>query len=58
MWQSEPTVGLWNMSLLAGIIEEGWTVEEVAFGVPKGLAGRISEGEMGMENVPDREWKR
>lgn len=32
------------MSLLAGIIEEGWTVEEVAFGVPKGLAGRISEG--------------
>lgn len=51
-------MGLWNMSLLAGIIEEGWTVEEVAFGVPKGLAGRISEGEMGMDSIPGREWKR
>lgn len=47
MWQSEFTVGLQNMSLLAGIIEEGWTVEEVAFGIPKGLAGRISEGDDG-----------
>ena len=35
------------MSLLAGMIEEGWTVEEVAFGVPKGLAGRISQGDDG-----------
>lgn len=44
--------------LLAGIIEEGWTVEEVAFGIPKGLAGRISEGDDGMESIPDREEKR
>lgn len=35
------------MSLLAGIIEEGWIVEEVGFGIPKGLAGRISEGDDG-----------
>lgn len=33
------------MFLLAGIIEEGWTVEEVAFGMSlKELTGRISEG--------------
>lgn len=34
------------MFLLAGIIQQGWTVEEVAFGMSlKGLAGRISDGD-------------